>query len=208
MREAHGMTNKDDERQPRRPAGAVSLPKYRAHGGGMELFRAYVERRNADQQASLNRKAEIIATMTPEAGCNVPIDAFERAGSELVMIQILEEMDPIIQELLGFCENQPEGKNELSELRFLLKINDGHDPLASSQTERQWEIEQRWIAAYLQMQDSNEYRPENQLSKQIAESLPAAFQIGPQRIGPRQVLNHGVPVISMQITTVARSSGH
>ncbi|MFM0031190.1 hypothetical protein PQR70_33740 [Paraburkholderia madseniana] len=151
----------------------------------MELFRAYVERRSADHQANLDRKAEIIATITPEAGCVVPIDVFERAGSELAMIQILEELDPIIQDLLGFCENQPEGKNQLSELRLLLKIDDGRAPRDSAQIERQWQIEQRWVEAYLEMQDSKEYRSEDLLSKQIAEGLPAAIQIG-----PRQVLNH------------------
>ena len=91
------------------------------------------------------------------------------------------DLDPIIQELRRFCENHPEGKDQLSDLRLALKIGDRHAPDDSASIERRWQIEQRWIAAYLHMQDSKEYPSENKIATQIGDSM---------KVSSRTALNH------------------
>lgn len=153
----------------KRPAGSVSLTKYLAHGGGIELFRAYVDRRNADQQANLKRKAEIIEALNANTG--VPFDVFDRLTSELTMLQILEELDPVINDLRRFCANSGPGNDQLPNLRSALRIGDGRAPSDSETHERKWAVQQRWIDAYLAMQESGDHRSQNDIAKDIAKEF-------------------------------------
>ncbi|CAG2136051.1 hypothetical protein [Cupriavidus numazuensis] len=165
------MSEKDEGAQDR-PAGSAALTKYRAHGGGIELFRAYIDRRKADQQANLQRKTEVIEALNPTGGTGIPVDAFERLTSELTMLQILEELDPVIKDLLRFCMNPGLGGDQLPNLRSALRIGgDGHAPSDSEQAERKWAVQERWIGAYLTMQETGIYRSQNDIARDIAKAL-------------------------------------
>ena len=164
-----------------RPAGAISLSKYRAHGGGIELFRAFVERRIADRQANLDRKAQVIATITPKAGVGVPVDVFERARAELTALQILEEMDPIIKDLLKFCESAYPQDDQLPQLRSALRIGNQHAPDDSRKIDKKWAIQQRWIDHYLAMQSARKHVSQNLIARAIAKEFG---------VSPRTAINH------------------
>lgn len=155
---------------PRRPAGGDSLTKYRAHGSGIELFRAYVERRRADKATNLERKRQVLATLTPSPGCGVSSEAYEQAASELVVIQILEELDPVIKDLLKFCTTTKKYSQDeqLVQLRAALRIGDTKAPDDAARIERKWKVQQAWIDAYLEMQKSLKFRSQNAIAKEIA----------------------------------------
>lgn len=150
------------------PAGSVALTKYRAHGGGVELFRAYAERRAADYQRNKEAEKRINDRLSNFGKTGIPIREFEELCTERLRLQILEELDPIVGDILAFCESETEGDQQLRVLREALRIDRGHSPYDSALAEKRWEIEQRWIGAYLSMQDSLTYRSENDIAKEIA----------------------------------------
>jgi hypothetical protein len=158
------MSEKDNPDPLNRPAGLVSLAKYMGHGGGMELFRAYVEQRRATRQANSDRKAEIIQAMSS----GLSIEASRQADGDLLEIRILEELDPVIEDLLKVCAGKTQGNERLVELHSALRIGDGRAPSDSTQTEYKWAMQQRWIDAYLIMQETGIFRSENSIADEIA----------------------------------------
>lgn len=113
-----------------------------------------------------------MAAMTPDPCCGVPIDVFEAVSSELVMIQILEELDPIINDLLRFCE-QPkrDDVDPAVQLNSALRIGKHHAPNDSFNVETRWAIEQKWIDAYLAMQDGGDHKSVDKIAQEIAKSM-------------------------------------
>lgn len=164
-----------NEKSPYEQAGEAAFLRYKrtdtsgkkADGpGAIELFRAYVEHREATKTEDRQR-AEAILTSLDGLSLNV----LDKQLSELLRLQILEALDPIIRGLLDFCENQPEGKNQLSELRLLLQIDQGRGPNDNKDTQRRWAIEQLWIDAYLKMQETGQFRSENEIANDIARQM-------------------------------------
>ena len=149
--------------------GHDALTKYRAHGGGIELFRAYVQRRAVDKECNQEKHTELLQRLNSSNG--IPFKEFEEAITDLLRLQILDELDPIIRDLLTFCENQPIVDDQLVNLRSALRIGKGRAPIDSSRAEIRWEIELRWINAFLEMQDTKHFVSENQMAKQISKAL-------------------------------------
>ena len=164
-----GAMAQEENKYSYNPPGHDALTKYRAHGGGTELFRAYVERRAADKDCNQEKHAELLRRLNGPHG--IPIKEFEEAGTDLLRLQILDELDPIIRDLLTFCENQPKVDDQLVNLRRALRIGKGHAPIDSSMAEIRWEIQRRWINAFLEMQDTRHFVSENQMAKQISKAL-------------------------------------
>ena len=145
----------------------LALGRYMGHGGGIELFRAYVGQRRAVRQAKEQRKSEIIKAM--EAGLSP--EAFEQAASELLEMRILEELDPVIEDLLKFCKNPGQKDDQLPNIRSALRIGVRRAPSDSEKAERKWAIQQRWIDAYLAMQETGAVRSENSIADEIAKDF-------------------------------------
>ena len=158
------MAQEENKYSDNRP-GRDALIKYRAHGGGIELFRAYVERRAADKDCNQEKHAKLLHRLNGSNG--VPFKEFEEIGTDLLRLQILDELDPIIRDLLTFCDNQPKVDDQLVNLRSALRIGKGHAPIDSSRAEIRWKIELWWINAFLQMGDTNIYRSENDIAEDI-----------------------------------------
>lgn len=146
--------------------GRKALDKYLAHGGGIDLFRAYVERRDADRQTNAKIYAETLKRMESPSG--LPSEEFECASLTILRHRILEELDPVIKDILKFCENQPPVDDQLPNLRSALRIGKGHAPIDSIRIKIKWEVQQRWIAAYMTMQDTRVYVSANKLAANIA----------------------------------------
>lgn len=147
--------------------------KYRAHKGGIELFRAYTERRTADKERNEERERQIMERLnTPFIG--IPFNEHEELTRELLQMHIMKELDPVIQDLLKICESQlkPTPPNELLvKLRNTLRIGLGHAPSDSARAEKQWEIEGLWIKAYLDMETTRIFRSESAIAEEIAKAV-------------------------------------
>lgn len=155
---------------PKSQAGSDALARYRAHGGGMELFRAYVERREADEDLNREKRSQLEAAF-PKAGEGIPVEEFTRLTAELLRMSILDELDPIIRNLLQFCENQPSVDDQLVELRRALRIGKGTAPNESKAKERSWHIEKEWISAYVNMSETREFRSVDAIANEIANAM-------------------------------------
>ncbi len=150
-------------------AGCDAFMKYRYHKSGIELFRAYIERRTADSQRNTEKEQQIIERMNNPSGN--PPDEYEEMTLELLRLHILKELDPIIKDLLTFCQKPPLDKDDqLPNLRSALRIGRGHTPSDSSRVEKQWEIERLWIKAYRDMETTRIYRSEEQILAEIAKA--------------------------------------
>ena len=147
--------------------GRIALTKYRVHGGGVELFRAYVQRREADKQVNRQRR-ELFEGRLPTPNKGVSHKEFDEAATELLWMDILDELDPIIQDLLKFCEKQIPVDDQLPNLRSALRIGKGYAPSDSLLPETRWRIEQRWVDAYLKMSRDGEYFSETKIKADIA----------------------------------------
>ncbi len=149
--------------------GHTDLTKYKSenHRGGIALFRAYIKHREANQKNYDQRKKALIKNC--ESG--LALDEFEKNLAEVLLLNILEELDPIIRDLLTFCKNPGKPDDQLPNLRSALRIGKGHSPYDSDLKEKQWEVEMCWITAYLTMQDDRIYRSQSKIADEICQKL-------------------------------------
>ena len=148
--------------------GRVALDQYLGHKSGIDLFRAYVQRREADKIKTKNKISELIKRM--EAG--IPISEFDEAISEVLHYRILEELDFVVQDLLRCCENSQTDKDaQLVNLNSALRIGKHHSPHDAELAKKRWECVQGWIDAYLRMQETQQYESQSSIAKQLAASL-------------------------------------
>ncbi len=132
----------------------------------MELFRAYTERRNADKQENDSHLFELIKEI--EGGTT--LDRFAAVANELVMLNILNELDPVIADLLKFCNNSGPGSEQLVNLRSALRIGKGHAPSDSAAEMLKREVQAQWIAAYNEMEAEVVHISENCIADKVAKA--------------------------------------
>lgn len=149
--------------------GHAALTRFRAHGGGMELFRAYVERRAADQQHTQDKQDRLKEQLDSQDG--LPMDEFWEALTELLRCNILNELDVVIGDILDFCENQPSGDEQLVALRDALKIGRFHAPIDSRRTETKWQCEMAWIELFRHRQDAGVFMTVDAMATEIANKI-------------------------------------
>jgi hypothetical protein len=152
----------------RRPLGQAALIRYRTHHAGVDLYRAYSQRRKADQRIWSGRRAQIIAKMEGAAG--VPTAEVNALVSELIMIDILSELDPIVRSLLNFCKRTYAQDEQLSNLRSALRIGRS-SPHDVKRLRNQIRAVALWSRAYSDMHKKKTYQSESVIAKQIAEKL-------------------------------------
>lgn len=145
--------------------------KYRSHSGGIELFRAYLERRKADKDKNDEREKELnfARSQVGHIGHWVSLQEVEGIRNELVWLHVLSELDLIVDGILQFCENMPHEDDQLRNLRKILRIAKGNAPYDSALTEKQWEVEQLWVTAYLEMQKSRKFRSQSRIAAEISQ---------------------------------------
>lgn len=148
--------------------GKAALMSYRSHGSGIFLFMAYLERRSADKEAARALEKHLIEQM--ESSSLSP-ESFAHASAELLWLGILRELDPIIKDLVRFCEAPGPVDDQLPNLRSALKIERGHSPYEAELAEQRWEVEYRWIQAYLKMGEERQYRSQNDIAGEISQAV-------------------------------------
>jgi hypothetical protein len=117
--------------------GYRDLERYKENNGsGVHLFRAYLNRRKADRQQDETRKRSLEAKRE-EAKRGRTRRFTEDEAVELLRLDILDALDPVIDDLLMVCKVCEEGKpnsNEiLTELRSALRIGRGRSPCDAAQ---------------------------------------------------------------------------
>lgn len=161
--------NIENVAEPSGPEGSQALKEYLTHGGGAELLRAYVQRREADKENTKTRWEELLGLISVP-GTGLPPGQFYDVRREMLWLRILEELDPIIQDLLAFTESETHQDYQLSVMREALRINKGRSPYDNRLAVQRWDVERRWINAYLNMQETSQYRTENVIAKEIAKA--------------------------------------
>lgn len=157
-----------------RPAGVDEVTAYRTrkqegNESGIDLFRAYVARRNADQSISRERAARLIAQLESESGLSP--EAHDAAYAELIMLHILEELDPIMAELVSFCDLPPGKDDQLAALRSALRLGKGRTPADAKRTWQRWRAIPLWIEAYDAMQKTCTNRSDRDIAREIGRKL-------------------------------------
>lgn len=144
--------------------GRLALQRYQMHHGGMALFQAYIERRSADKQGNETHRAALVK----EVESGTTLERHQAKGRELLMLQILSELDPVITDLMTFCKAPGLGADQLVNVRSALRIGKGHAPSDSKTAVRNWALWAEWIAAYGQMELDKIFISEGAIAKKIA----------------------------------------
>ncbi|UTH72240.1 hypothetical protein [Chromobacterium sp. IIBBL 290-4] len=153
----------------KKTAGAEELTKYRETEGGLYLLRAYAARRETDKSESAARLQAVIAEITPEPGGSIAIDVFERLHAEMVRLMILDELDPLIKDLIKVISNQGlSGSDLFTELRAALRFGKGHTPSDAQTREKVRKIQAAWVQSYIKMEETGIYETEHAIAKRIA----------------------------------------
>lgn len=105
--------------------GYPDLARYKEkNGSGMHLFRAYLNRRKADRQQDETRKGLLKAKRAEAERGRGKLT--EDEAVELLKLDILAALDPVIADVLKVCEKGKLDSNKaLSELRSALRIGRG-----------------------------------------------------------------------------------
>lgn len=147
--------------------GGFDLSRFQTHGGGIALFLAYVARRKADAKSNANRRAVLIQESESGAGW----DRHHVIADELLMLQILAELDPLVSDLVTFCNAPGPVCDQLVNLRSALRIGKGHAPSDSAVAVRVWAICTEWVKAYGQMESDKIFLSENAIAEKIAQKI-------------------------------------
>ena len=148
-------------------AGKNLLISFRRHGGGIDLYRAYIESRESGKHVSQNKRDLILTKFNK----GYPIVEYSELAAELIQLEILDELDVVIGDILSFCENMPDGDNQLKALRDALKIGKFHAPNDTKLTHSKWACLSAWILLYLERQDKRLHMTQDQMATQIALKL-------------------------------------
>lgn len=160
-------------------AGHAALTQYRTHGSGLDLFRAYIGRRNADKQRNEERRLELEARL-PGPGLGIPIPEFEDITTDLLRLRILNELDPVIEDILYAIENPVSADGMLADFRKALRIDDGR-ALNDIETKRRKQLViSLWWRAY-------EAMPRTGWRSQRAVADSVATESG---VSTRTAINH------------------
>lgn len=160
--------NNDSQMSLMEQPGRAALDKYLAHKGGIELFRAYIERREHDRKRTQERKSNLLQRM--ESG--LPTAEWDEISSEFLHYRILEELDAVIGDLLRYCEKPPSGKDDqLVNLRSALRIGKNHSPYDAKLAETRWLCEQGWIDAFLRIAETGKFESQASIAKRLAATF-------------------------------------
>ena len=148
--------------------GRGALMRYWATHDGIELLRAFAERRKADRLRDEKRVTELMTSL-PTPGRGVHSVEFDEVTRELLRLDILSELDAVIADLLKFCADPGDVDDQLPALRQALRIGRGHAPSDTARKDKHVEIERAWIAAYMRMESDGKFRPERVIAEEIAK---------------------------------------
>lgn len=153
--------------------GHVDLNRYREHGSGVHLFRAYINRRAADEQKNGTRETAIKSKL---AGWKVE-DGYTEDMAESVMLEILKELDPIIRDLLKFCEDPNSADDTLPKLRGVLRIGKGLSPYDVDLDRKEKHGVYLWYRTYVAMENGEiPFKSMSATAKDIAKELEVSVR--------------------------------
>lgn len=156
-------------------SGHPDLIRYSRHKSGLHLFRAYLKQRDHVRPVMEERKANAESV----AKASRPFEWYTTEIAELTMLAILDELDPVIGDLLRVCEDSSaiDPATALRRLRHALRIGRGN-----SRHDAHLETTQR-AAIYLWWQAVNkkDHRSLSAIAGDIANQLS---------ISKRTALNH------------------
>lgn len=141
--------------------GAQLLTDYHRHGSGIDLFRAYLERRKADNEKNEKWRLSHLD--------NIPSANAESVFGANIFLNILDALDPAIQDIVRFCQDPGPVDDQLPNIRSALRIGKHRAPSDAEKEKRKWHVVSLWIQAYLKMQACQSgYKSETALKKEIA----------------------------------------
>jgi hypothetical protein len=152
--------------------GGKALEAYMRHGSGIFLLQAYLKSRRAVQKETKTRKENNLITLLTAPPLRAKWNA---AIDELVMFNVLDELDPIIRDLLKNCEDQGEdqgvGGDPLKALRGVLRIGRGRSFSDVAKITRRQLVVGYWVSAYRTMDYSETLKSERVIADEIAKEV-------------------------------------
>lgn len=141
--------------------GSQLLTDYHRHSSGIDLFRAYLERRKADHEKNEKWRLSHLD--------NIPFADADSVFDANIFLCILDALDPAIQDIVKFCEAPGPVDDQLPNIRSALRIGKHHAPSDSEIEKRKWHIVSLWCQAYIKMESHQDiYKSETALKKEIA----------------------------------------
>jgi len=173
----HGCREKPEWQALQEQAG-MALNQYRAHHGGVALFRAYrlhrkamaLWRRDATEQA-----IEVSAGQRDQAGRGANWYTVGDLFS-LQQSQILSDLDDVIVDLDNVISNEWDSVEQLPALTAALRIWRTTSPAVIRGIETKWRTELAMIDHYRGMSESRIFRSERSMLMQVAQQLGISYQ--------------------------------
>jgi len=169
--------------------GHPDMWRYRKTGSGLHLYRAYTKRRKADAEIVKARREKLASKLEGNLSSWKPSDGPDSLTAwqvkdgyipelaELLMLDILDSLDPVIEELLRFCESrrtsalspQPAPGQLLSKLRKALRIDARRSPAKAMQLMRKNHSIYLFYSSYLAMnsEDDPTFKSERAIAREI-----------------------------------------
>ncbi len=149
-------------------AGGQSFEDYQQFGGGAALFRAYLDRRAAD---SLKTECQVKRSEAALRDASPLSHEYISALEERLLLRILEELDPIIRDLLCLCDEPVAPEKQLRVLRRALRIGRGRSRQDVESMRRRESAIEQWEAAYRTMLSTGTAKSERAIAQEIANRL-------------------------------------
>lgn len=138
---------------------------YSQFGDGIYLFKAFMQWRDATSDERLTRRREILDAFESPEG--VPLLGFEALTNELLAQNILDRLEPIIGDLLDFCESKLETNAQLTALRDALRIGRFHAPSDTKTKESKIKCVSAWISEYGAIERTAVWQSETAIARGI-----------------------------------------
>lgn len=156
--------------------GHKELGQYIVSNSGIHLFKAYIERRNADKAGEDKRTKELRDRLGEIGAQNgMPTGAFEEVITELLRIQILDALDTIIEDILYFCEHPVDCNDKLADIRRALRINDGRALNDIETAAKKTEVISAWWGIVGEMTNTG-WRSQNTNARLVASKTGIGYR--------------------------------
>lgn len=165
---------RDNKRRELLRQAGDNLSRFKLSGDGWHLFQAFILWRNATVASATERKAAILAEM--ESAPGMPIQGFEAASTEFLGLDILENLTPVITDLLDFCGSDMDDNAKLTALRDALRIGLFHAPSDTKTKETKRKCVALWIAEYGALERDAAFVSETAIARRVGKQCHVSYK--------------------------------
>lgn len=98
----------------------------------------------------------------------MPSGEADSAFDTNIFLNILDALDPIVRDIVKFCDSVGPTDDQLVNIRSALRIGKGKAPHDADLQRKKWIVVAHWIDAYNKMEAGSPHQSETQLKKDIA----------------------------------------